>query len=388
MAASVASLTEATCFEEDRRRPPRTGAHPQAIPRFTIRLSAVRRAAAEFKSAFPDTAIFYALKANSHPDVLRMLANLGVGFEAASRGEIAMLHDVGIHPGTAIFGTAVKARADVRAAYALGIDRFAADAREELEMLAEEAPGTRVFIRAKVDDSSSVFQMSGKFGAQPESGAALLLYARQLGLQPWGLSFSIGSQAGARDAWARGVDSLAPILTALLAEGLRVDTVNIGGGFPVAYDGQPDLCLYGVGRLTRTAAARLPYPVQLVAEPGRRLVATAMSLTAQVLRRIERPDGPWLFLDCGVYNALFEALSYQGRTRYPVRAEGQHDRHQVSFVLAGPTGDGPDIVARDVLLPADLAEGDHLIFEKVGAYTTALASTFNGIPVPPVYVED
>src|SRR6185437_14493969 len=140
----------------------------------------------------------------------------------------------------------------------------------------------------------------------------------------------------------------------------------IGGGFPAVYDGQIDSSLWEISAPTREALDELPYPVRLIAEPGRRLVANSISLTANVIRRIERCDGPWLFLDCGVYNALFEALSCQGCTRYPVHRIGAASGPETRFVLAGPTGDGLDIIARDVRLPGNTSEGDQLRFKNVG----------------------
>jgi ornithine decarboxylase len=117
------------------------------------------------------------------------------------------------------------------------------------------------------------------------------------------------------------------------------------------------------------------------------LVARSGSLIANIIARVERADGPWLFLDCGVYNALFEALRYQGTTRYEVSREGRRsDCATATFVLAGPTGDSLDIVSEATELPADIAVGDRLRFERVGAYTIALASSFNGFPVPPVRI--
>lgn len=357
-------------------------------PYFLIKQGVLRANVRDFREAFPHADIFYALKANSETAVLATLADAGCGFEAASWPEIDRLLALGIAPDRIIYGTAVKPRTHVERAAAAGIDRFAADSREELALLAALAPGSRVFIRVKVDDSHSVYRMSGKFGAAPEQAATLVRLAKDFRLAPWGLSFNVGSQATQPTAWSDGLKLLTPIISELLADGIRLDVVNIGGGFPAAYQNYPDTRLRAAAEHVRRVAGGLPYPVRMVVEPGRRLVASSTSLIASVVSRIERSDGSWLFLDCGVYNALFEALSCQGAICYPVSRFGREDSHLHSrFVLAGPTGDGLDVISRDAMLPADTTVGDTLLFENAGAYTLSLASSFNGFPRPPVYFE-
>lgn len=142
--------------------------------------------------------------------------------------------------------------------------------------------------------------------------------------------------------------------------------------------------LEDIAACVETALDGLPHRPHLVLEPGRALVAPSMRLITSVIARTERSGDTWLYLDAGVYNALFEAMIHQGSTRYPV---SRHDdaggpRHQ--FVLAGPTGDGLDVIQREAMLPETTAPGDLLVFEQTGAYTVAMASSFNGFSVPPV----
>jgi ornithine decarboxylase len=359
-------------------------------PFFTLDIAALRANYRSFQAAFPDAGIFYALKANDRPAVVTALAALGSGFEAASWHEIKLLLGLGVSPDRIIYGTAVKPRSHVERAAAAGVDRFAADAVEELRMLADAAPGARVFVRAKLDDSGSVFQLNEKFGAGIETLPMLVREAVALGLQTWGLSLNVGSQATRVEAWASGIAALAPAVTELFASGIRLEVLNLGGGFPAPYRDHGEIPLIQLAGHIERARMLLPYQPQLVVEPGRGLVATAVSLVASVISRIERPSGPWLFLDCGVYNALYEALLHQGRTAYPVQALGPHpiDGPAESFVLAGPTGDGLDVIARDVLLPTSVSVGDRLLFENVGAYTQCMASRFNGFPIPPLRVRE
>lgn len=359
-------------------------------PYFVLDLRKLRASYKAFQNAFPTTDIYYALKANSDPLILAALAEAGSGFEAASWQEIDQLLNLGVNADRIIYGSAVKPRAYVERAAQAGVDRFAADSLEELQMLGQAAPGARVFVRVKLDDTYSVFQMSGKFGVPQETAAGLLRQAVALGLRPWGLSFNVGSQATRSSEWATGIAAVAPIFTELRAEGIRLEVLNLGGGFPVQYRDSVEIGIDEIAKQVRAAVDLLPYQPLLIAEPGRRIVATCLSLVATIISRIERPDGPWLFLDCGVYNALYEALVHQGRTSYPVSQLDLRsaDAPLAFYVLAGPTGDGLDMIARNVALPVDMAVCDRLLFRNVGAYTRAMASSFNGFPVPPVLVQE
>ena len=362
-----------------------------STPYFLVDLAEVHRQVEDFRSALPTALIYYALKANSEPNVLRAIAAASCGFEAASWPEIELLLGLGVEPDRIIYGTAVKPSSHVEQAVAAGVGHFAADSSSELDLLARLAPGAKVYVRTHVDDSRSVYQMSGKFGAPSDSVVAFLKRADDLGLVPWGISFNVGSQATELDAWARGIDVVAPLLEVLLGEhDLKLDVLNLGGGFPAAYRNHQPPRLGEIARELYAAIDRLPYQPQLIVEPGCALVASSTSLLTSVIARVDRGGETWLYLDAGVYNALFEALACQGNLRYPVSAV---DDRPVSsdtggrqrFVLAGPTGDGLDVIDRDVELPAGLRVGSRLRFDHAGAYTLTLASSFNGFAKPVSY---
>ncbi len=338
---------------------------------------------------FDDVEIYYALKANSDPKILNYLNELGCGFEAASAYEIEMLFNAGVDPAKIVYGTSIKPAEHIDLAHKAGIKRFAADSREEVEKLAKYAPEGKVFIRTIVDDTGSVFTMSERFGAPVEKVKDLMLYAHSLGLKIYGLSFYVGSQAAHANMWAKGVTTLKPVIETLLKEGITLEAINIGGGFPVHYDNHKDAPeLREIVIEVHNALHALPYMPKMIMEPGRGLIATSTVLVAEVIARSDRGGKPWLCLDAGIYNALYEAMIHQGSTRYPIHlANPPTEPVQDSlFTLAGPTGDSLDIIARDVRLPEYTNVGDRLIFEHAGAYTVAMASRFNGFPEPPLYI--
>jgi len=341
----------------------------------------------EFVECFPGAAIHYAMKANSEPEVLRTLHEVGSSFEVASAHELDLLRKIPVPPENIIYGTSVKPSSHIKAFFEYGVDRFAFDSFPEVEKIATTAPGARVYVRASVDDTGSVFRFSEKFGADKENIVPLLQHARKFGLQPYGISFHVGSQATNPLAWANALSSLAPIIERLASARIKVETINLGGGYPSAYAGtDKTVHLRDIAHSALKQYRRLPYQPRLILEPGRGIVGDSAVLVSTVIARIERKGSPWLFLDAGVYNALYEALPFQGSTRYRVTAmRPSKDCALALFSLTGPTGDSPDVITREAILPQNIAIGDRLIFHAVGAYSIVVASRFNGFPKPDVY---
>lgn len=342
----------------------------------------------EFRQRFPGATVHYALKANAETAIVRMLVDAGVSFEAASRYELELLEDAGVCAGRILYGTSVKPAHHIRAFAAYGVNRFVCDHASELEKIAANAPGARTCVRLVVNDRGSVFKFSEKFGTDRVTAARLLRQAREIGLHPYGVSFHVGSQARNAGAWAAGVREVALLMRELDAEGIRIEALNLGGGFPCQYASTEFVpTLAEIAERTFAEIDRLPYRPQLLLEPGRGLVAEAGVLVASVIARIPRGEHTWLFLDAGVYNGLFEAMAYQGSTRYPVESiRLSNASGEALFALAGPTGDAPDVITREALLPADTDVGDRLIVRNAGAYSLSVTSRFNGFPKPPVYV--
>lgn len=344
----------------------------------------------EYKECFPDADIFYALKANSDPSILNYLDMLGSGFEAASEFEVNLLIKLGVDPKKIIYGTSVKPEKHIRTSYNAGIRVFAADSKEEITKIASCAPDAKVYVRAMVDDTGSVFTMSEKFGAPPHYLADLILYAKHLGLKTYGISFYVGSQATHSDRWAKGIQTIMPSVYQLMQEGVTLEVINIGGGFPVVYDNLPQApILQDIAYQIHAALRSLPYQPRLIMEPGRGLVATSTILATRIIAKVERHGKKWLYVDGGIYNALYEAMIHQGATQYPVYALNNEavDIHNiVPYTIAGPTGDSLDVITRDVLLPSYLTIGDIIVFANAGAYTLSVCSRFNGFPQPELYL--
>lgn len=359
--------------------------HP--TPYFVFDGERVKENLEEYRTALPGAEICYAMKSNSEPEVLRILADAGSSFEVASTYELAMLKKAGVSPEKILYGTAVKSEDSITDFFEYGVRRFAFDSEEEMRKIARRAPGSKVYARLLVnDEADSVFTMSEKFGARLHAAADLMVKAKAAGLQTYGLSFNVGSQARNAEAWANGLSSLRPSLQALKEQGIELEMVNIGGGFPFSYlpdDGIPAMA--EIGAFVGEAMKEMPYPVHLLAEPGRGLVADAYVLVVGVFAKTKRDTGHWVYVDAGAYNALLETMAYQGSMRFRVELLRDSDAEPEQYVLTGPTGDSLDVIDKEALLPSDVKPGDKLVIRDAGAYSFTLATRFNGFPTPPTY---
>lgn len=356
-------------------------------PFFLFSKEIIRMQFEEFKKLFPKSDIRYAMKANSEPELLKTLLELGSGFEAASVYELNMLKDVNVPPEKIVYGTAVKPAAHIREFAKYGVTAYAFDSLPEIEKIAANAPGVGVYIRVAVDDTGSIYKFSEKFGTSEENIVPLLLRARELGLVPLGVSFHVGSQASNPMAWAEAIQKIKKGMEELEKNGIKPKILNFGGGYPCAYaSSEAELTLGEISSNTMKEYKKLKTKPQIMLEPGRGMVAKSAVLVTTVVGRVERNESTWLFLDTGVYDSLYEALAYQGSTRYKISPmRPSYDSGETLFALAGPTGDSWDIITREALLPRDMGVGDKLIIHDVGAYSLVVSSRFNGFPKPNVY---
>ncbi len=327
--------------------------------------------------------IHYAVKANPAREIIERLVRLGSQFDAASRGEIELCLSQGAAPDAISFGNTVKRASDIAFAHHAGIDLFAADAEEELEKIAEHAPGARVYIRLIVDASEADWPLSRKFGCARDKALALLGHARDLGLVPVGFSFHVGSQTRLAEMWTTTLDQIAAVWHEAREAGFDLTLLNIGGGFPAFYGEAIDHPTLYAARVIELVRARFGDVPHVMAEPGRGLVAEAGMIAAEVVLVSRKSDNDlhrWVYLDIGKFSGLAEtmdeAIRYQLVTDRDGGASGP-------CVLAGPSCDSADVLyeKRPVDLPLDLRSGDRVIIRNCGAYTSSYSSVgFNGFP--------
>lgn len=343
-----------------------------------------------FTGALPGFQTFYAMKCNPSAEILMTVRDQNASFEVASLGELHQLERLGVTPADVLYSNPVKPPAHIAAAYAAGLWRFSFDSPNELRKLAEHAPGSAVYLRLHVDDSESSFPLSRKFGAELHEGRDLLVLARRLGLRPYGITFHVGSQCANADAWRQAIDASGKIMSSLLDEGIRLEMLDIGGGFPARYaTGVPSIEEIGAV-VTAAVDDVLPYrPGLLAAEPGRHLVAEAAVMAAGVIGREVRGGENWLFVDVSAYHGMMETIQLPTGWDFPVRstADGPADAPRLPFTVTGPSCDSSDTMFYGLSLPATIDVGDTLYIGSAGAYTLSYASAFNGFPPPtPLFV--
>ena len=338
-----------------------------------------------FQDAMPGVRPFYAVKCNAMPEILATARDLGVGFEVASLGELRMLQALDIDPADVLYSNTVKPAEHIRQSAAAGLWRFAFDSEGELHKIASQAPGAAVFVRVRVDDTNSVFPLSRKFGAEFHAARALMHVARDLGLRPYGINFHVGSQCTTAASYVHAIGAAGRLMGQLAGDGMRMEMLDIGGGFPARY-GDLVPTIDQIGRVVTAALdEHLPYqPTLVAAEPGRHLAAEAAVMAATVLGREERSGEDWLYLDVGAYNGLMETQQSVGQWRFPLwssRPDHGVVPH-VPYTITGPTCDSADTMFYSTPLPVTMAEGDRLYIASAGAYTLSYASHFNGFPPP------
>ena len=353
-------------------------------PCLVLDLDVVRENYQSFAKSLPDTKVFYAVKANPAPEILKLLADLGSCFDVASIVETTAALAAGASPERISYGNTIKKESDIAIAFKLGVTLFAVDCEAEVEKVARAAPGSRVICRIHCDNTGAEWPLSRKFGCEAEFAPDILELAHKLGLIPHGISFHVGSQQNNVEAWDRALASTAAVFRTCGERGISLSMVNLGGGFPAKYLRKtPKLESYGKAifrSLRRHFGNNIP---ETIVEPSRGLVGNAGVIQAEVVliaKRSPEDDLRWVYLDIGKFHGLAETIDES--IRYPIRT--RRDRDETSpCVIAGPTCDSVDVLYEKTpyWLPVSLAIGDKVLIEATGAYTTTYSSVgFNGYP--------
>jgi len=359
-------------------------------PCLVVDLNVVEENYNAFNHAMPGTRIFYAVKANPAPEILSLLANLGSCFDTASVQEIKMALEAGATPDRISFGNTIKKQRDIATAHMLGISMFAVDSIEEVEKVAAAAPGAKVFCRILTDGAGAEWPLSRKFGCEPAMAKDVLLHAHKLGLGAYGISFHVGSQQTRLGAWDTALGQAKAIFDELASEGITLQMVNLGGGFPTKYlKAVPGTNAYANAihdGLAKHFGNAIP---ETIIEPGRGMVGNAGVIKSEVVlisKKHVDDDLRWVYLDIGKFGGLAETMDEA--IRYPIVTEKDAD-HKTPCVIAGPTCDSADVLYEKTPypLPISLSVGDEVLIEACGAYTTTYASVaFNGFPPLKAYV--
>ena len=363
-------------------------------PCVVVNLKTIKKNYQKLRENFPYADIFYAIKANPHEEIISMLNEMGSCFDIASRYELDKVLKLGVSPERLSYGNTIKKAKDIAYFYEKGVRMFATDSKDDLKNIAQFAPGSRVYVRILVENTTSAdWPLSRKFGCHPDMAYDLCIQARDSGLIPYGISFHVGSQQRDIGQWNDAIAKTKYLMDSLEEEEeIKLEMVNMGGGFPASYvTPANDLSEYAseINRyLEDDFGEERP---RIILEPGRSLVGDSGILVTEVVM-ISRKNNTalfrWVYLDTGLFNGLIETLNES--LKYPIiTAKDEGCKKWGEVVLAGPTCDSMDIMYEDYKysLPTNLKPGDRVYFLTTGAYTSSYASVeFNGFPPIKTYI--
>ena len=359
-------------------------AKKHGTPLVVVDHKVLRKNYKQFRKYLPRVQVYYAVKANPDPAIVRTFYEAGGSFDVASLAEFLTVHEL-------IKDLPAKERQDFiwdRIIYANPIKAVETleqldpykplvtyDNREEVIKIARHAPHAGLALRLSVPNTGSMVELSSKFGASPGEAVDLMAFAHDNNLVVEGLSFHVGSQCTNLANYSQALHLAANIFAEAKSRGFNLKLLDIGGGFPAHYDE----AIPPFRRFAKTITSELnrlfPEPIEILAEPGRFLVATAATAIAQIIGKAVREGKLCYYLNDGVYHTysgqIFDHCQYRMRSF-------KKGPTQICSVF-GPTCDALDTITLAAQLP-DLDMGDLLYSENIGAYSAASSTSFNGFP--------
>ncbi|NLM70782.1 MAG: type III PLP-dependent enzyme [Synergistaceae bacterium] len=352
-------------------------------PFLVVDLKRVEEKYDEMQGSLPFAKIYYAVKANPLEQVVSMLVNKGSCFDIASVYELDHIMSLGASPDRISYGNTIKKARDIEYAYSKGVRLYATDSESDLRKIAKNAPGSRVFFRILTDGSGADWPLSRKFGAHPDTIYKLILLAAELGLEPYGVSFHVGSQQRDIGQWDNAISICRYLFDSVEYEGIKLKMLNLGGGFPATYISPTHETSVYASEIARFLEEDFDDDLpEIILEPGRYMAGDAGVLVSEVVlisKKSEANQYTWVYLDAGKFGGLIETLDEA--IKYPIYTERTGPAQET--ILAGPTCDSMDILyeTEKYALPESLEEGDRLYFFTTGAYTQTYSSVgFNGFP--------
>lgn len=359
-------------------------AETHGTPLFVIDHDELRNNYETFKQHLPRVQPYYAVKANPDPAIVKTLFDAGASFDVASMPEFMVVYEnIKSMPvnerqewiwDKIIYANPIKTDETLQE-----LDRYKPlvtfDNREEIIKIRQYAPHSGLVLRLKVSNTGAMVELSSKFGAGPGEAVDLILEAQNFGLTVEGLSFHVGSQTTNFQNFVQAINLAAMIFKEAKERGYdKMNLLDIGGGFPAPYDSS----VKPFSELARKINAELerlfPPEVEILAEPGRFMVATAGTAVSKIIGKAVRDGKLCYYIDDGVYHTfsgiIFDHCQYHLESFKPGPT-------QICTVF-GPTCDALDVISMAEELPFNLERGDLLYSRNIGAYSGASSTRFNG----------
>ena len=368
-------------------------ARKHGTPVVVIDHAVIRRNYSSFRRHLPRLQAYYAVKANPAPEILRTLHKAGASFDVASLPEFLLVHRNIEHlPAKErqdfiwdkiIYANPIKPKETLEA-----LDQYKPlltyDNIEELRKIRRYAPHAGLVLRLRVPNTGSMVELSSKFGCDSGEAVDLIVEAFRAGLVVEGLSFHVGSQCTNFDNFVQALNIAAAVRQEALARGHDIKILDIGGGFPVPYDPHVKPLRQLARKINAEIDRLFSKDMEILAEPGRYLVATAATAIARIIGKTFRDGKTCYYIDDSVYHTYSGIVFDHCQYRLQAFKTGEKEMSTVF----GQTCDGMDVVAQSEELPK-LEIDDLLYSEQIGAYSSASATWFNGFaPAQVVHVNE
>jgi ornithine decarboxylase len=352
-------------------------------PLFILDHQKIRDNYRTFKKHLSRVQCYYAVKANSTQQIIETLFNEGSSFDVASYNEFMQVYQYIKHFDKKdkkhfvwdkiIFSNTIKDRATLSK-----IKQYKPlmtyDNSDELKKIKDHCDTAGLVVRLKVPDTGSQVEMSSKFGAEPAEAQHLIQQAFDMGLKVEGISFHVGSQCTNFDNYTTALAITSEIFNDARRKGFNLNLVDIGGGFPVPYDPQVPEFKVLAGLLNSEFQRLFPNDIEILAEPGRFIVATAATLISEIIGKARRDGKVFYHINDGVYHTFSGVVYDHWIPNFSAWKEGDKE----ICAVVGPTCDSFDKITLSAELPANLEVGDFLLTDNIGAYSTASSTKFNG----------
>jgi len=357
-------------------------AKKHGTPLLVIDHRIIRRQYAQFKKYLPRVGVYYAIKANPEPEIIKTLHALKSGFDVASQEEFEMV--LKAVPKSAlnkkndfvyndiILANTIKPVETLKKMIPYRT-LMTFDNMEELKKIKKYCPNAGLIIRLRVPNIGSMVELSSKFGIEPSDAMPLIDAAIGMGMDVEGISFHVGSQCVNIENYMTAFIAASELLKAARAKVYNIRLVNIGGGFPADYDGANISFPAFAKKLSKEIDRLFPKEIEIVAEPGRYLAAESAKLVVKIVGKACRDGKTYYYVNDGVYNTLSGVIFDHCVYHFHSFKKG---KPAVSAVV-GPTCDALDTISVSENLP-DLQIGDLLYVNDIGAYSSASATNFNG----------
>jgi ornithine decarboxylase len=359
-------------------------ARKHGTPLVIIDHDVIRANYAEFKKHLPKVQAYYAVKANPAPEIVRTLYKAGASFDVASLPEFMTVYEniKKLSPKAQqnfIWDKIIYANPTKPKETLLELDQYKPlvtyDNVNELKKIRQYAPHAGVVLRLGVANTGSQCELSNKFGCHPGEAVDLILAAFKLGLVVEGLSFHVGSQCTNFENFVQALNTASAVMRESKSRGHELKILDIGGGFPAAYDKHVKPIAQLAKKINAEIERLFPRDIQILAEPGRFLVATAATSVARIIGKAVRDSKTCYYIDDSVYHT-FSGIIFD-HCQYHLKAF-KKGKTEICAVF-GQTCDGLDTISQSEELPS-LEIEDLVYSENIGAYSNASATWFNGFP--------